>query len=401
MSDAPYDELILARMGEIALKGLNRSKFEQQLFRNMRRRLQAIGSYKIEQRDSRIYIESREGKPNTEEAIQALRDVFGTVSLSPVRRFGADLKSLEQQALLLASDCYADGKARSFKVECRRIQKSFPLSSYEVCCHLGDLISEAFPGLARVDVQHPDQIFYVEIREKIYIYTDIIPARKGLPVGMGGKGMLLLSGGIDSPVAGYMMASRGMQLEACYFHTFPYTSEEARQKVIDLARILSRYAGRIKLHIVDFTELQLQLNDHCPEDMLTVVMRRLMLMIAENLARDGGMKALITGESLGQVASQTLEAILCTNSAVSLPVFRPLIGMDKDQTTEIARDIGSFETSILQYEDCCTVFVAKHPKTHPSLSDCEWAEKDLDLSAMALLGAQRTESILIDLHQKK
>lgn len=391
----PYDEVVLARLGEIALKGLNRNRFEQQLFQNMKYRLRHEGHFQIVQRDSRIWLQAAEGKLNSSAVLSALKDVFGIVSASPVRRFEADEEVLKHQTVQWAEEIFSDKQPRSFKVEVKRINKQFPKRSYELCCDLGELILERFPDLARVDVKNPDLTFYVEIREYAYLYTEIIPARKGLPVGMGGKGMLLLSGGIDSPVAGYLMASRGMRLECCYFHTHPYTSEEAKNKVIRLAEILSRYCGRLMLHVVDFTELQLEINEKVADELITIVMRRMMLRIAEEIARRREVKCLITGESLGQVASQTLEAIVCTDRVAGMPVFRPLIGTDKDDTCRIARDIGSFETSILPYEDCCTVFVAKHPKTHPSLEEIEKAEAVLNIDRFIELGSERTEKIEI------
>ena len=247
---------------------------------------------------------------------------------------------------------------------------------------LGAHLLQTFPDQLRVDVHQPDFVLYVEVREQLYIYNRIIQGHKGLPVGTGGKGVLLLSGGIDSPVAGYMMASRGMELEAVYFHAFPFTSDQAKEKVIELAKQLTAYAGRLRLHIVNFTDIQLTLRDHCPMDMLTIAMRRMMMRIAARIAEENGCLALIPGESLGQVASQTLEA-LCTTDVVSpIPVFRPLIGLDKDDITQMARRIGTYETSILPYEDCCTVFVAKHPKTKPSLADAEAVENGLDIDAL-------------------
>lgn len=410
----PGDEIVLARLGEIALKGLNRNRFESQLFHNMQYRLRGLGKYKITQSDSRIWIERKDGPTDTKAVIHAIHDVFGYVSASPVRRIPQDMEVLRKTVAKLGESLFSEEAIRinaakksdhvwttslpiSFKIECKRIEKSFPLRSYDVCCSLGDLITERWPETTRVDVHQPDITIYVEIRESIYIYHEIYPARKGLPVGMGGKGMLLLSGGIDSPVAGYRMASRGMRLEAIYFHTPPYTGEDAKKKVIDLAHILARYAGTLTLHIVNFTEVQLTMNKLVPEDMMTIVMRRMMLRIAEAISRERGLKALITGESLGQVASQTLEALVCTDAVAGLPIFRPLIGCDKDETVALAQDIGSFETSILPYEDCCTVFVAKHPKTHPSLENAEKAEAKLDVEALTRLAVSQSEALQIQL----
>ena len=261
--------------------------------------------------------------------------------------------------------------------------------------HLGACLLQAFPDQLHVDVHNPDFVLYAEVREHLYLYSQIIKGHKGLPVGTGGQAMLLLSGGIDSPVAGYMMASRGMELQAVYFHAFPFTSDQAREKVIELARQLTMFTGRLKLHIVDFTDIQLMLRDHCPGDMLTIAIRRMMMRIAVRLAGSNGCKALITGESLGQLASQTLEALCTTDAVSSIPVFRPLIGTDKDDTVQIARRIGTFETSILPYEDCCTVFVAKHPKTRPSIADAEAVEIGLDIEAMVEAGLGRIEEVLL------
>lgn len=390
-SQLQYD-LVLARLGEIALKGLNRNRFEKQLFRNMRARLSALGDFTVQQNDSRIWVESTTGETNTKAVLEAIRDVFGLVSASPVIRCDATMDKIEEAVLSWGGAIFSGAdRPISFKINIKRINRSFPVHSYELACAMGDLLLTAYPDLARVDVHNPDKALTIEIRDQAYLYHEFVPCRKGLPVGMGGKGMLLLSGGIDSPVAGYLMASRGMQLEACYFHTFPYTSEEAKQKVIDLAQILTRYCGTIPLHIVDFTELELEIKKKSPPDMGTIVMRRMMVRIAEEIARQRGIKCLITGESLGQVASQTLEALVTTDAVATMPVFRPLIGTDKDDTVRIARDIGTFETSILPYEDCCTVFVAKHPKTHPSLEEAQKAEADLDAEYFSQTGAQRVE----------
>jgi thiamine biosynthesis protein ThiI len=303
------------------------------------------------------------------------------------------MAELEQQALSFVGGLLADGRPRTFKVEARRGDKRFPLNSPQICDELGGLLLTNYPDQLRVQVRDPDFILYVEIRDQIFIYSEIIKGHKGLPVGTSGHGMLLLSGGIDSPVAGYMMASRGMAIEAIYFHAFPFTSDRAKEKVIELGRILTRFAGHIRLHVVNFTEIQLVLRDHCDADMMTIVMRRLMMRIADRLAQTRNCKALITGESLGQVASQTLEGLVTTDHVVGMPVFRPLIGMDKDDTVQIARRIGTFETSILPFEDCCTVFVAKHPKTHPSLADAEAAESGLDIADLVNQGLAAIEVI--------
>ena len=388
-----HQEVILARIGEITLKGMNRGKFEQRLMDNIRRRLRALGRFNIEQRQSRLWIETNESSVDQRTIMNHIASIFGVVSVSPAWIFDGGMPEVYEKAKEYAGNILADGRPRSFKIEGRRSDKRFPLTTPEICTLVGEQLLLSFPDLLRVDVHQPDFTIYVEIREHLVIYSEIIKGHKGLPVGTGGRGMLLLSGGIDSPVAGYMMASRGMELQAIYFHAFPFTSDQAKEKVIELARLLTLYTGRLTLHIVDFTEIQLTLRDHCPGDMLTIAMRRMMMRIAEGLAVKLGCKALITGESLGQVASQTLEALCTTDHVVEMPVFRPLIGTDKDDTIQIARRIGTFETSILPFEDCCTVFVAKHPKTHPSLKDAADIEEGLDILALVEMGLNRIEEV--------
>lgn len=405
-----HEVVILARMGEIALKGLNRGKFEHQLIANLKYRLRELGNFYIFQSQSRLWIEPKATAAEMEAgtlaaqfsddtelakaALAAVTQVFGIVSASLVWKFAGGIDEITQQAKEFVKELLAAKNYKTFKVEAKRGDKRFPMTSPEICTELGGQLLEAFPDLA-VDVNHPDFIVYVEIREHIYIYTEKIYGHRGLPVGTAGKGMLLLSGGIDSPVAGYMMASRGLQLEAVYFHSYPYTSERAKEKVIDLAKIVSHFAGSMTLHVVDFTSIQLELYQNSPQDMLTITMRRIMLQIAEAIALERGCKALITGESLGQVASQTLEAIAMTNEVVKMPVFRPVIGIDKDDTITIARKIGTFETSILPYEDCCTVFVAKHPKTHPRPEHMVAAEKNLNIPDLVARGLASVEKIYI------
>ncbi len=393
--------VILARMGEVTLKGLNRGRFETQLMNNLRYRLRSFGKVSIFQSQSRIWIEAREeGNPYFEddasasELMTAVTQVFGIVSVSLARKFEGDINDIDKNAeeyvrtLLQKNPSY-----KTFKVECKRGNKSFPMNSPMICEEVGAFVLEHFPELT-VDVHEPDFILNVEVREYNYVYAGKMMGHRGLPVGTAGKGMLLLSGGIDSPVAGYMMASRGMPVDAVYFHSYPYTSEQAKQKVVDLAKIVSRFSGRMNLYVVDFTKIQLDMVKNSPHDMLTVVMRRVMLQIAEQLALKSGCKCLITGESLGQVASQTLEAISITNEVVDMPILRPLIGMDKEATVKISRDIGAFETSILPFEDCCTIFVAKHPKTHPKHADIEEAEKNLDIEAMVKQGVEENLEVI-------
>ena len=393
--------VILARMGEVTLKGLNRGRFEAQLMNNLRYRLRSFGKVSIFQSQSRIWIESKEeGNPyfeteeSAKELMTAVTQVFGIVSVSLARKFQGDINDIDRHAeeyvknLLAANPSY-----KTFKVECKRGNKKFPMNSPMICEEVGAWILEHFENLS-VDVHNPDFILHVEVRDDNYVYAGKMMGHRGLPVGTAGKGMLLLSGGIDSPVAGYMMASRGMPIDAVYFHSFPYTSEQAKQKVVDLAKIVSRFSGRMNLYIVDFTKIQLDMVKNSPHDMLTIVMRRVMLQIAEQIAKKNDCKCLITGESLGQVASQTLEAISITNEVVDMPILRPLIGMDKEATVKISRDIGAFETSILPYEDCCTIFVAKHPKTHPKHADIEEAEKNLDIEAMVKQGVEENLEVI-------
>lgn len=393
--------VILARMGEVTLKGLNRGRFEAQLMNNLRYRLRVFGKVSIFQSQSRIWIEAKEeGNPyfeteeSAKELMTAVTQVFGIVSVSLARKFNGDINDVDANAYEYVKNLLESNPGyKTFKVECKRGNKKFPMNSPMICEEVGAYILEHFDSLS-VDVHDPDFILHVEIRDDNYVYAGKMMGHRGLPVGTAGKGMLLLSGGIDSPVAGYMMASRGMPIDAVYFHSYPYTSEQAKQKVIDLAKIVSRFSGRMNLYIVDFTKIQLDMVKNSPHDMLTIVMRRVMLQIAEQIAKKNDCKCLITGESLGQVASQTLEAIAITNEVVDMPILRPLIGMDKEATVRISRDIGAFETSILPFEDCCTIFVAKHPKTHPKHTDIEEAEKNLDIEAMVKQGVEENLEVI-------
>lgn len=404
--------VILVRYGEIGLKGLNRPVFEDKLMSNIKKSLNGLGRITVTRSQARIYIEPEEDGFDFDEAVDRLVKVFGIVSVSIALKIESDFEEIKKFSLemvqkhidtLIRRNALKQGSAPMskalpgsvrFKVEAKRGDKSFPMQSPEICNELGGYLLENIPAL-KVDVHAPDFIFYVEVRESTYIYCDIIPSNGGLPIGTNGKALLLLSGGIDSPVAGWMMAKRGMEIEAVHFYSYPYTSERAKDKVISLARILSRYCYRIKLHIVPFTEIQLEINDKCPEDQITIIMRRAMMRISENIARKNGAMALITGESLGQVASQTLHGLAVTNAAVTMPVFRPLIGMDKNEVIDIARRIDTFETSILPYEDCCTVFVAKHPRTRPKLDDIIGYEKGLQLDELMERAVKDTETIIV------
>lgn len=407
-------KVILVRYGEIILKGLNRPVFEDKLMANIRKSLYGLGKIEVIRSQARIYIEPLAENYDFDRAITKLVKVFGIVSVSIVFKIPSDFEEIKNYSLELAkkqvdkliqSGSQKDNSANiaslnstqgivSFKVEAKRGDKRFPMQSPEICIELGGYLLENIPAL-RVDVHKPDFTFYVEVRESTYIYCEIISSNGGLPIGTNGKGMLLLSGGIDSPVAGWMLAKRGMEIEAVHFYSYPYTSERAKDKVISLAKILSRYCYRIKLHIVPFTEIQLEINNKCPEDQLTIIMRRAMMTIAEQIAVKNGAQALITGESLGQVASQTVQGLAVTNAIVKMPVFRPLIGMDKNEVIEIARKIDTFETSILPYEDCCTVFVAKHPKTKPKLEEIVEHEAGLQLEGMIEKAINDTETIIV------
>ena len=389
-------------MGEVTLKGLNRGNFETQLKHNLKWRLRGFGKLDIYQSQSRIWIEAKEeDNPNfasseaAQDIMKAVTQVFGIVSVSFAVKFDGDFEVIRREAVEYTRELLQEHpEYKTFKVEARRGNKSFPMDSREISAEAGGDIIEAFPQLS-AKMKDPDFILNIEVRDFNYVYSGKIMAHRGLPVGTAGKGMLLLSGGIDSPVAGYMMASRGMPLECVYFHSHPYTSDQAKDKVIELARIVSGFSGTIKLHIVNFTEIQLDMVKNSPQDMITITMRRVMLQIAERLARQNNCKCLITGESLGQVASQTLEAINVTNEVVTMPILRPLIGMDKQDTCDISRKIGAFETSILPYEDCCTIFVAKHPKTHPTKDDVINAEKNINIPNMIELGLKDVETIVI------
>lgn len=389
--------IIIGRIGEIALKGLNRISFEQKLAKNMKHAMQNTGNSKITWSQSRFFVEGQDNTFQLEGAVNALTKVFGLTSVSPAWSVKSDFQEIRAAALEMTGDKLAsmtptaDGKI-SFKVETKRGLKSFPMNSQEISAELGGILLEHYPVL-RVDVKNPMFTVYVEVREQSYVYTDIVSAPGGMPVGCNGKACLLLSGGIDSPVAGYMIAKRGVSLIAVHFFSYPYTSERAKEKVLELAGIVSGYSGPIKVYVVPYTDTQLAINDYCRPELSTVIMRRSMMRIAERIARKNGCSAMITGESLGQVASQTMQAIYCTNAAADMPVFRPLIGMDKMETVEIAREIGTFETSILPYEDCCTVFTPKHPKTRPSLAELIEEETKYDYKTLEDIAFKNCEIV--------
>lgn len=387
-------KIILVRYGEIILKGLNRPVFEDKLIGNIKSAILKAGDAKVLKSQGRIYIEPQGEDYDFDYALEKITRIFGVVSVSPVLKIETDYEQIKTTALKVASDLISQHGYKTFKLETKRGNKRFPMQSPEISADVGGYILENIPGLT-VDVKNPDFIIYLEVRESSYVYSEIIKAYGGMPIGSNGKALLLLSGGIDSPVAGWMMGKRGVEIEAIHFYSYPYTSERAKQKVIDLAQILSQYCGKLRLHIVPFTEIQLAINDKCPEEQLTIIMRRIMMRIAEIIARKTNSMALITGESMGQVASQTMQSLYCTDSAVNMPVFRPLIGMDKVEVVDIARKIDTFETSILPYEDCCTVFVAKHPQTKPKLEKIMESEKAVDFEPLIDKAVEGTEVIVL------
>ena len=370
-------EIILCKYGEIALKGLNKSTFESMMIKTIRRRLASAGEFIITKSQSTLYVEPLGDAPDVDEFESRLSKIFGIVKLCRSGAVEKDIKAICEKAPEYLADVLEG--ARTFKVNARRSDKKFPLKSPEICAELGGAILEKFPHL-EVDVHEPQVTVTVEVREDYaFIHSDSVDGAGGIPVGSSGHAMLLLSGGIDSPVAGYMMARRGAVVEAIHFEAPPYTSDRARMKVEKLAELMTAYCGDVKFFCVPFTEIQLKLKANCPEELFTILMRRLMMEIAQRICeKEDDIQALITGESLGQVASQTMYAMVCTDAACRMPVFRPCVGLDKAEIIEIARKIGTFETSILPYEDCCTVFTPKHPKTRPSLAEVEKAQAGFD-----------------------
>ncbi|MBR1477564.1 MAG: tRNA 4-thiouridine(8) synthase ThiI [Lachnospiraceae bacterium] len=370
-------KVFLIKYAEIGIKGKNRYLFEDMLLHQIKNILKDVeGEFAVYKTQGRVFVEAKSDY-DYDELMDALSRVFGITQIAPV--LVSEEKDFEKLAEL--SEEYLryeyPGDKHTFKVNCRRADKGFPMNSQEVNAALGEKLLERFPEYT-VDVHNPEIMLSVEIRERIFIYAKTYKGPGGMPVGTGGKAMLLLSGGIDSPVAGYMIAKRGVKIDAVYFHAPPYTSERAKQKVIDLAKIVSRYTGPIYLHIINFTDIQLYIYEKCPHDELTIIMRRYMMRIAEKLAKDNDCLGLITGESIGQVASQTMNSLAATNEVCELPVYRPLIAFDKQEIIEISNRIGTFETSILPYEDCCTIFVAKHPVTKPNIGVIRKHEHNLD-----------------------
>jgi thiamine biosynthesis protein ThiI len=366
----------LIKYAEIAIKGKNRYLFEDALVSRIVHALKPVdGDFAVRKETGRIYVDAK-GDYDYDEAIDAMQHVFGIVGICPViltDDLGFD--ALCETVIEHIKNAY-DSHDFTFKVNARRARKNYPMESMEINAAVGERLLDAFPGLS-VDVHHPDVYVNIEIRNQINIYSMVIPGPGGMPVGTNGRAMLLLSGGIDSPVAGYMISKRGVSIDATYFHAPPYTSERAKQKVVDLARIISKYTGPINLHVVDFTDIQLYIYEQCPHDELTIIMRRYMMKIAEHFAKENNCLGLITGESIGQVASQTMQSLAATNEVCTMPVYRPLIGFDKQEIVEISEKIDAYETSILPYEDCCTIFVAKHPVTKPNINVIKNSEKKL------------------------
>ena len=359
------NEIFLLKLGEVVLKGGNKRQFETKLRQNVRRRMKPFGNFDVYILQSTVYVEAKDESADLDGAWEACHAIFGLVSLCRCRPCDKNLDSI-----YAAAEAYLGEEldsAPSFKVESKRSDKAFPMNSIEISQEIGGRLSEAHPD-CRVDVRHPAYTVYVEVRDlAAYIHGPAEPGAGGLPTGVGGRAMCLLSGGIDSPVAAYMMAKRGMEIEAVHFFAYPYTSQLAKNKVLELARLVTRYSGRMTVNVVGFTEIQEAIRDNCPEEFFTLIMRRFMMEIAQKLADRDGCGALITGENLGQVASQTMQAMTVTGAVVNVPIFMPLIGMDKEDIVTIARKIGTMDTSVLPYEDCCTVFTPRHPKTKPTL----------------------------------
>ena len=393
MTPPAGDEIFLLKMGEMVLKGLNRRTFEERLMGNARRRLEKFGKFRIYSRQSITYIEPKTEDCDMDGAFETLTRLFGVVGLSRAKACEKTPEAILKTAkTYLHDDLMA---ARRFKVESKRSDKSFPLTSIQLSQFVGGELNEAFPHIV-ADMHTPDLIVHVEVRDfAAYVHANPTPGAGGLPVGVGGHAVSLLSGGIDSPVASWMMAKRGLALEMVHFFSYPYTSPEAKEKVLDLARLLTPWCGRLTVHVVPFTEIQEELRRSCPEALFTLLMRRFMMRISEQVAKRVGAHGLVTGESLGQVASQTMEAMAVTGQVCTLPVFRPVIGMDKEEIIRIARKIGTFETSILPYEDCCTVFTPRHPKTRPTLEEIQEAEAALDIDALVQKAVDGIERVVL------
>ena len=391
-------EIFLLKLGEIVLKGANKRQFEGRLRQNVRRRMKPYGNFDVYILQSTVYVEPMDEEADVDGAWEACHSIFGVVSLCRCRPCEKDL-----DAIYNAIEAYLGDDldcAASFKVESKRSDKAFPLTSIAISQEIGGRLAEAHPDCL-VDVHHPAYTVYVEVRDlAAYVHGPAEPGAGGLPTGVGGRAMCLLSGGIDSPVAAYMIAKRGVEIECVHFFSYPYTSQLAKDKVLELARLVTRYSGRMTVNVVSFTEIQETIRDQCSEEYFTLIMRRFMMEISQLIAKQDGCGALITGENLGQVASQTMEAMTVTGAVVDIPVFMPLVGMDKEEIVTIARKIGTLETSILPYEDCCTVFTPKHPKTKPTLGQVIHAERNLDREALIQRALESVEKIKVAYHDE-
>ncbi len=391
-SAVSMQDIILVKLGEIILKGLNRRSFEQKLMANMRRKIAPYGNFSVYCLQSTVYVEAKDEEADVGAAFEALKKVFGIITLTRAAACEKDKDAITALAKEYLKEDLE--KAASFKVESKRSDKSFPLTSIELSQYVGGELSEAFPDI-KVEMHDPELTVFIEVRDKAaYVHSSPVKGAGGMPVGSNGKAVSLLSGGIDSPVSTYMIAKRGVKVIPVHFFSFPYTSEAAKEKVLELAHILEDYCGKLTVEIVPFTRIQEEIRDKCPEEYFTLIMRRFMMRIAERIANNYGAKAIVTGENLGQVASQTMEAMASTQSVISMPVLQPLIGMDKEEIIALARKLGTFDTSVLPYEDCCTVFTPRHPRTHPNIEDVEKAESALDVEALveeALAGIEKAE----------
>lgn len=391
-------EIYLIKYGEIAIKGKNRYLFENALLKNVKQSIQKLGNFSIQKEQGRILIEPEEENIDSEEITNKLTKVFGVVGICiGIKNENIDMDSIFETALFhMKSVCGND--QYSFKVETRRSDKKFPLNSMEISKEVGAYLLDHMGEQLTVDVHNPQIRLNIELRNSLYVYSKVIPGPGGMPLGTNGKAMLLLSGGIDSPVAGWMVAKRGVEIGGIYFESPPYTSERAKQKVVDLAKIVSKYSGPIHLNIVNFTDIQMYIYEKCPHDQLTIIMRRYMMKIAEHFAKESGALSLVTGESIGQVASQTMQSLAATNEVCTIPVFRPVIGFDKQEIVDVSEKIGTYETSILPFEDCCTIFVAKHPVTKPNINIIKKSERNLEekIDEMLEEAIKTVETIIVE-----
>ncbi len=392
-------EIILLKLGELVLKGLNRHLFEEQLMSNARRRLKPYGEFRVYSRQSITYVEPKNDGCDMDRAFAAMKKIFGATHVCRCYACPKDKEAMLAAVKEFLGDALL--AARTFKVECKRSDKTFPLNSIQLAQYLGGELDDAYPHIT-ADMHHPEVVVYVEVRDDAaFVHGNPEQGAGGLPVGMAGRAVSLLSGGIDSPVASWMMAKRGLELEMVHFFSYPYTSEEAKQKVLKLAELLTPWTGRLTVHVVPFTAIQEELRRSCPEELFTILMRRFMMRLAAEVAARTGAGALVTGESLGQVASQTMDAMRCTGAVTGLPIFRPVVGMDKEEIVRLSRKIGTFETSILPYEDCCTVFTPKHPRLKPTLAECERAEEALDVEGLVKAAADGIERVHISVMREE